>query len=140
MKSICKSSVRHLQSAPGDSASKHISERIGRTIVELTRTNLNHAGAPQNLLVEATSLVVFGLNNLSTYASYRSAGKMVSPVNLMESNDRNFDISILRAFGTTMFLMLTVQKKGWKENCPLPQSPPWCYRWHRGQYARLSRI
>ena len=41
-----KHSLRHIQSAPGDSASNDIAERSIRTVMELTRTNLLHAGAP----------------------------------------------------------------------------------------------
>lgn len=41
-----KYSIRHLQSAPGDSASNDIAERTIRTMAEMTTTNLLHAGAP----------------------------------------------------------------------------------------------
>ena len=38
--------IRHIQSAPNDSASNDIAERVIRTLAELTRTNLLHSGAP----------------------------------------------------------------------------------------------
>ena len=52
-----KYSIRHLQSAPGDSASNDIAERTIRTMAELTTTNLLHAGAPPNLWAEAMCMV-----------------------------------------------------------------------------------
>ena len=114
--------IRHLQSAPGDSASNDIAERTIRTLVELTRTNLIHAGAPQNLWAEAMSMVVYVWNNLALCPSYTSPGKVVSRLNLLEGHERKFDISILRAFGTKCFFMLTVEKKGGKKMALAPKA------------------
>ena len=52
-------SIRHIQSAPGDSASNDIAERTIRTIAELARTNLMHSGAPPSLWAEAVCMVTF---------------------------------------------------------------------------------
>ena len=46
-------SIRHIQSAPGDSASNDLAERTIRTLAEMARPNLLHAGAPTNLWGEA---------------------------------------------------------------------------------------
>ena len=54
-----KYAIRHIQSAPGDSASNDIAERTIRTMAELTTTNILHAGAPPNLWAEAMCMVVF---------------------------------------------------------------------------------
>ena len=104
--------IRHIQSAPGDSASNDIAERVIRTLIELTRTNLLHSGAPQNLWGDAVTMVTYVWNNLSICPSHTVPGAMVSRTNLLEGHDRRFDLSILRAFGTKCFFMLTLEKKG----------------------------
>ena len=50
--------IRHIQSAPGDSASNDVAERTIRTLAELARTNLLHSGAPPNMWAEAMGLCV----------------------------------------------------------------------------------
>ena len=57
-------------------------------------------------------MVTFVWNNLSICPV---AGETVSRTNLLEGNSRRYDISLLRAFGTKCFFMLTVEKKGGKQ-------------------------
>ena len=117
-----KFSIRHIQSAPGDSASNDIAERTIRTFAELTTTNLLHAGAPPYLWAEAMSLVCFVWNNLATMPHPSTQGEYISRLALLEGHQRKFDLSILRAFGTQCYWMLTVQKKGGKKLAMLPKA------------------
>ncbi len=102
--------IRHIQSAPGDSASNDVAERTIRTIVELTRTNLLHSGAPPNLWADCMAMVIHVWNNLATCPGPTTS--LLSRTNLLEGHTRQYDLSILRAFGTKCFFMLTIEKKG----------------------------
>jgi len=62
--------VRHIQSAPGDSASNDVAERTIRTFAELTRSNLLHASAPPNLWAEAMVMVAYVWNHIATTPNY----------------------------------------------------------------------
>ena len=90
-----------------------MAERVIRTIIELTRTNLLHSGAPPNMWGECLLMVVHVWNNLAT--CIMENGKTLSRRNILEGDSRVFDLSTLRAFGTKCFFMLTVQKKGGKK-------------------------
>ena len=96
-------SIRHIQSAPGDSASNDVAERIIRTIAELARTNLLHAGAPPSLWAEAVTMVTFVWNNITTCVDPYKPHSHLSRVNLLEGHKRQYDLSNLRAFGTKCF-------------------------------------
>jgi hypothetical protein len=107
-----KYNIRHVQSAPGDSASNDVAERTIRTFAELTRSNLLHAGAPPNLWAEAMALVGYVWNHIATMPSTTIPGSYLSHTSILEGHSRKFDLSNLRAFGTKCYFMLTVQKKG----------------------------
>jgi hypothetical protein len=104
--------IRHIQSAPGDSASNDVAERTIRTIAELTRTNLLHSGAPPTMWGEAMYLVVFVWNNIAVFPNPLVKGAFLSRTALLEGHQRSYDISNFRAFGTKCFWMLTLEKKG----------------------------
>ena len=108
-----KYDIRHIQSAPGDSASNDMAERVIRTLIELTRTNLLHSGAPPNMWGECLLMVAHVWNNLATCVG--KDGQTISRRSILEGHTRKFDLSTLRAFGTKCFFMLTVQKKGGKK-------------------------
>lgn len=90
-----KYSIRHLQSAPGDSASNDIAERTIRTMAELTTTNLLHAHTPPYLWAEAMCMVVFVWNHL---ANCPRGGDHLSRTSILEGTTRKYDLSILRPF------------------------------------------
>jgi len=56
--------IRHIRSAPGDSAGNDVAERTIRTFAELTTTNLLHANAPTTLWAEAMTLVQYVWNHI----------------------------------------------------------------------------
>ena len=103
-------SIRHIQSAPGDSASNDLAERTIRTLAEMARTNLLHAGAPTNLWGEAMVMVAFVWNNVAIMPG-EEKGVFLSHRNILEGNTRPYDLTLLRAFGTKCFYMLTISKK-----------------------------
>ena len=86
-----KHSVRHIQSAPGNSASNDIVERVIRTLIEMSRTNLLHSGA-QNLWGEAVSMMTYVWNNLSTCPSHSDANTVVGE-NLQWGRRPNWELS-----------------------------------------------
>jgi len=114
--------IRHTMSAPGDSASNDIAELRIRTMAELTRTNLLHAGAPPYLWAEAMAMVVHVWNNLAVCPNSVANGIFVSRCNLFEGNTRKYDLTLLRAFGTKCFFLLTVEKKGGKKEAVGPKA------------------
>ncbi len=116
-----KYSIRHMQSAPGDSASNDIAERTIRTMAELTTTNLLHAGAPPNLWAEALCMVVHVWNNLAVCPHENGAGN-ISRTAILEGHTRAYDLSVLRAFGTECYWMLTVQKKRGRKSAMFPKA------------------
>ena len=110
-----KHSLRHIQSAPGDSASNDIAERSIRTVMELTRTNLLHAGAPPTFWAECMCMVTHLWNTIATCPNPLNPSSMLSHTALLEGHQRKYDLSNLRAFGTKCFWMLTISKKGGKK-------------------------
>jgi len=105
-----KHDIRHLQSAPGDSASNDIAERTIRTFAELTTTCLLHANAPTALWAEAMTMVAYVWNHIPVMKTH--SGELLSRVSLLEGHTRRFSLDVLRAFGTKCHYMLTLQKKG----------------------------
>ena len=105
-------SVRHIQSAPADSASNDIAERAIRTFAELTRACLLHANAPPNLWAEAMAMVVYVWNHIAVMPNSLSPGTYLSRTSILEGHTRKYDISVFRAFGTKCHFLLTLQKKG----------------------------
>lgn len=102
--------VRHIQSAPGDSASNDIAERTIRTFAELTTTNLLHANAPTYLWAEAMAMVAHVWNRLPVMGTKN--GKILSRMAILEGHSRLYDLGVMRAFGTKCHYLLTLQKKG----------------------------
>ena len=107
-----KYAIRHIQSAPGDSASNDIAERTIRTFAELTRSSLLHAGAPQNLWAEAMEMVAYVWNHIAVIPNPLVPGTFLSRTSILEGHNRKYDLSNCRAFGTKCHYMLTLQKKG----------------------------
>ena len=110
-----KHAIRHLKSAPGDSASNDVAERTIRTFAELTRANLLHANAPPSLWAEAMSMVEYVWNRISVLMNEAKPPQRVSRLALLEGHSRQYDLTILRAFGTKCHFLLTLQKKGGKK-------------------------
>ena len=115
-------SIRHIQSAPGDSASNDIAERTIRTLAELTCTNLVHSGAPPNLWAEAMGMVAHVWNNLAVCPDPSDPGNFLSRTALLEGHKRKYDLDLLRAFGTKCHFMLTLEKKGGRKQALLPKA------------------
>ena len=85
-------SIRHVQSAPGDSASNDIAERTIRTLAELSRANLLHAGAPPSLWAEAVCMVTFVWNNIAVCPNPLQPGSFISRTALLEGHQRKYDL------------------------------------------------
>ena len=119
-----KYGVRHIQSAPGDSASNDIAERTIRTFAELTRSNLLHAGAPPNLWGEAMSMVAHAWNHIAVMPNPTIPGSFLSRTSILEGHSRKYDLATFRAFGTKCHYMLTIQKKGGKKEAVGPKAKP----------------
>ncbi len=85
-------SIRHMQSAPGDSASNDIAERTIRTMAELTCTNLLHAGAPTNLWAEAMCLVAYVWNYIAVCPNPLLPGGYLSRTAILEGHGRKFNL------------------------------------------------
>jgi hypothetical protein len=117
-----KYGVRHIRSAPGDSASNDIAERAIRTFAELTRANLLHANAPPNLWAEAMALVVHVWNHIAVMPNTLVPGSYLSRTSILEGHDRRYDLSVFRAFGTKCHFMLTLQKKGGRKEAVGPKA------------------
>jgi len=109
---MIKYGIRHLQSAPGDSASNDVAERTIRTFAELTRTNLLHANAPPSLWAEAMKMVEYVWNRIPVLPNPKDPSTKISRLALHEGHERSYDMSIFRAFGTKCHFLLTLQKKG----------------------------
>ena len=103
-------SIRHIQSAPGDSASNDIAERTIRTFAELTTTNLLHANAPTSMWAEGMAMVEYVWNHIPVMKM--KDGSMLSRTAILEGHKRLYKLDNLRAFGTKCHYMMTVQKKG----------------------------
>jgi hypothetical protein len=59
------------------------------------------------------AMVIHVWNNLATCPGPTTS--LLSHTNLLEGHTRQYDLSILRAFGTKCFFMLTIEKKGGKK-------------------------
>ena len=114
--------LRHIQSAPGDSASNDVAERAIRTMAELARTNLLHSGAPQSFWGEAICMVAYVWNIITVCSNTLIPGDYLSRTSLLEGHTRKYDLSHLRAFGTSCYYMLTVVKKGGKKDAMGPKA------------------
>ena len=64
-------------------------------------------------------MVVFVWNNLSVYPS---GSAHISRNAILEGHSRQYDLSLLRAFGTECYWMLTLQKKGGKKAAIYPKA------------------
>jgi len=144
-----KHDIRHLQSAPGDSASNDIAERTIRTFAELTTTCLLHANAPTALWAEAMTMVAYVWNHIPVMKTH--SGELLSRVSLLEGHTRRFSLDVLRAFGTKCHYMLTLQKKGglklvlhWAQFCvsKMAWQPIECLTWKRERQGafRLRKL
>ena len=105
-----KHAIRHTMSAPGDSSSNDIAERTIRTFAELLRTNLMHANAPASFWVEALGMIEYVWNHLAVIQV--ADGTYLSRTSILEGHQRQYDLNVLRAFGTKCHFLLTPQKKG----------------------------
>ena len=103
------------QSAPGDSSSNDVAERTIRTFAELMRTNVLHANTPPTFWVEAMSYVEYVWNKIPVMPHDGGTPAYLSRTALMENTQREYDLSIMRAFGTKCHFLLTVQKKRGKK-------------------------
>ena len=117
-----KYKIRHIQSAPGDSASNDVAERTIRTVMELTRTNLLHSGAPPNMWAEAMCMICFVWNNMPICPNPLQPGSFLSRTALLEGHSRKYNLDNLRAFGTKCHWMLTVEKKGGRKDAVGPKA------------------
>lgn len=109
-----KFKIRHIQSAPGDSASNDLAERTIRTFAELTTTNLLHAKASAGFWAEAMHMLEYVWNHIPVLPGGADGGYL-SRTSLLEGTRRIYDLSVCRAFGTKCHYLLTLQKKGGKK-------------------------
>lgn len=105
-----KHKIRHIQSAPGDSASNDLAERTIRTFAELATTNLLHAQAPPSFWAEAMGMIEYVWNHIPVIGN--PGGTTLSRTAILEGTTRMYDLTVLRAFGTKCYYLLTLQKKG----------------------------
>ena len=110
-----KYKIRHILSAPGDSASNDVVERTIRTFAELTRANLLHANAPAYFWAEAMGYVEYVWNYVPALPNPSDKTKTLSRTSLLEGTQREYKLDHLRAFGSKCHYLLTVQKKGGKK-------------------------
>ena len=103
--------IKHVSSAPGDSASNDIAERAIRTFTELARTSLLHANAPPSFWAEAMHSVAYVWNRIAVMPDVTKPGTHLSRLAILEGHTRLYDLDVLRAFGTKCHYLLTLQKK-----------------------------
>jgi len=82
-----KYQIRHIQSAPGDSASNDLAERTIRTFAELTTTNLLHAKAPPCYWAEAMGMLEYVWNHIPVLPGGKDGGH-ISRTSLLEGHER----------------------------------------------------
>jgi len=80
-------------------------------------------------------MVTYVWNNLSVYPNPNGSGHL-SRTALLEGHTRQFDLSILRAFGTECYWMLTLQKKRGRKQA-MPQGKCRGAHRHRRQHAMI---
>ena len=103
-------SIRHIQSAPGDSASNDLAERTIRTLAEMARTNLLHAEAPTNLWGEAMVMVAFVWNNVAIMPG-EEKGVFLSHRNILEGNTRPYDLTFARFWNEMLLYAYYFEKE-----------------------------
>ena len=92
--------VRHLRSAAHDSNTNPFIERARRTVFEGTCTSLLRSGAPACFWGEAEAHKIFTMNVLPSFEDPERKGVFLSRKNLLEGDQRAFNLEHLMAFGT----------------------------------------
>jgi hypothetical protein len=113
---LSEEKIRHEYSAPYDSNTNAFIERARRTIFEGVCTALLRSGAPASFWGEAECHKIFTMNVLPTEKDPKNERNFVSRKNLLEGNQRPFNLERLMAFGTAVTCYVPKEKrKGGKE-------------------------
>jgi hypothetical protein len=103
--------VRHLWGAPYDSNTNPFIERARRTIFEGVCTSILRSGAPANFWGEAEAHKIFTMNVLPTFEDPENKGVFLSRKNLLEGDNRKFNLEHLMAFGTAATCYVPVERR-----------------------------